>query len=328
MIITRTPLRIPLGGGGTDLPGFYEKYGSFFISAAIDYYIYIVAKRRTMKGIRLAYSEVEETKSIGKIKHNIIRTCLEYLKVSTEQGTEIVSIGDLPAGTGMGSSGSFTVGLLNALYHLDGQAAPAHILAQEACHINMNLLKSPSGKQDEYISAHGGISCFKISKEGKVTISPLQISLKTINSLQNNLLMFYTGISRRVEEVLEKQKIAIEKDEPEIITNLHKIQEIAYEIKEVLEKGNTTEFGELLDKHWEVKKQRTATSSAQLNKWYDIAKQNGAIGGKVMGAGGGGFFVFYVEDKKDELRKALAQEGLEEMRFHFDFEGSKLLVNI
>lgn len=328
MIITRTPLRIPLGGGGTDLPGYYKKFGSFFISAAIDHYVYIILKSRPIQGIRLAYSEVEEIDSIDEIKNNIMRTTLQYLKINTQQGIEIVSIGDLPARSGMGSSGSFTVGLLNAFHHLHRQAAPAHILAQEACHINMNLLKYPSGKQDEYIAAHGGITCFKITKLGKVISSSLSVTLQTINNLQNNLLLFYTGVLRDANEVLAKQKKAIEKNGQHIIDNLHKIQEIAFEIKEVLEAGDTTKFGVLLDKHWQVKKKRTAATIPQLEKLYEIAKKNGAIGGKVMGAGGGGFFVFYVEGKKEKLRKALIAEGLIEVTFHFDFEGTKLLVNI
>jgi len=328
MIITRTPVRIPLGGGGTDLPGYYKKFGSFFISAAIDHYAYIILKSRPIQGIRLAYSEVEEIDSIDEIKNNIMRTTLQYLKANTQQGIEIVSIGDLPARSGMGSSGSFTVGLLNAFHHLHRQAAPAHILAQEACHINMNLLKYPSGKQDEYIAAHGGITCFKINKSGKVTSFPLAITLQTINNLQDNLLLFYTGVLRDANEVLAKQKKATENNDPHIIDNLHKIQEIAFEIKEVLEAGDITKFGMLLDKHWQVKKQRTSTTIPHLDKLYEIARKNGAIGGKIMGAGGGGFFAFYVEEKKEKLRKALAAEGLKEVKFHFDFEGTKLLVNI
>lgn len=328
MIITRTPVRIPLGGGGTDLPGYYKKFGSFFISAAIDHYVYIILKHRPIHGIRLAYSEVEEISAIDKIKNNIMRTTLQYLKVSTQQGIEIVSIGDLPARSGMGSSGSFAVGLLNAFHHLHRQAAPAHILAQEACHINMNLLKYPSGKQDEYIGAYGGITCFNISKSGKVTSYPLSVTLQTINALQDNLLLFYTGVLRDANDVLAKQKQATDKNDSKIIDNLHKIQEIAFEVKDALESGDATEFGLLLDKHWQVKKQRVATSSSHLERLYEIAKKNGALGGKIMGAGGGGFFAFYVERKKEKLRKAMGKEGLTEVTFRFDFEGSKLLINI
>lgn len=328
MIITRTPVRIPLGGGGTDLPGFYKKFGSFFISAAIDHYIYIVLKRRPVQGIRLAYSVVEDVTTIEAIKNNIIRASLQYLKVNIENGIEIVSIGDLPARSGMGSSGSFTVGLLNALYHMNRHAVPASTLAKEACHINMDILKHASGKQDEYIAAHGGFTCFKISKSGRVTSFPLQISSKTINTLQSNLLMFYTGILRDADDILLKQEKATENNDKKTLTSLHKIQEIAYKIKDALEKGDTTKFGELMDSHWQLKRQRAATTMPKLEKWYEVAKKNGAIGGKVMGAGGGGFFVFYAEEKKEKLRKALSREGLKEVKFNFDFEGSKLLVNI
>lgn len=328
MIITRTPLRMPIGGGGTDLPGFYEKHGSFFISAAIDYYIYLAVKRRPIQGIRLGYSEIEEVKTIEEINHHIIKACLKYLNVGIKRGLEIVSIGDLPAGTGMGSSGSFTVGLLNALHHIEKDAVPAHVLAEEACDINMNILKEPSGKQDEYIASYGGIMCYEINKQGKVKAYPLELTYQTISDLQNNILMFYTGISRSASLVLAKQKEGTVKNDPRMISNLQKIQDIGYEIKDALKKNNLTLFGKLLDKHWQVKRTREATSTSQIDKWYEIAIKNGALGGKIMGAGGGGFFAFYCEDKKDQLRKALTQEGLEEVKFHFDFEGTKLLVNI
>lgn len=328
MITTRTPLRMSIGGGGTDLPGFYKKYGSFFISAAIDYYMYIVVKRRPVKGIKIAYSQIEEVGKIEQIKHRIVKAALQYLHVSVDRGLEIASIGDLPAGTGMGTSGSYTVGLLNALHHLEKNAVPVHVLAEEAVHINMDILKDPSGKQDEYIAAYGGIMCFEIDKQGKVKVYPLKISFQTISELQHNILMFYTGISRSANQVLVKQKEGMISKDPKMIENLQKIQEIGYEIKEALEKGDTTLFGRLLDKHWRVKREREAVSSSQINKWYDIAYENGALGGKIMGAGGGGFFAFYCEDKKDKLRAALRKEGLDEVRFHFDFEGTKLLVNV
>jgi len=328
MIITKTPLRIPLGGGGTDLPGFYKKYGSFFISAAIDYYMYLAVKERPIPGIRLGYSKIEEVNSFEEISHPIIKTCLKYMNVSQKRGLEIVSIGDLPAGSGMGSSGSFTVGLLNALHHMGKNAVPTHILAEEACHINMDLLREPSGKQDEYIAAYGGIMCFEINKQGKVKAYPLRISFQTTSSLQNNLLMFYTGICRSANQVLVKQKEGTVENDSEMLSNLKKIQEIGYEIKKALETGNTTLFGKLLDKHWRVKRKREAATTSQIDKWYELAIKNGALGGKIMGAGGGGFFAFYCEDNKEKLRKALNKAGLDEVRFHFDYEGTKLLVNI
>ncbi len=328
MIITRTPMRIPLGGGGTDLPSFYKKHGSFFMSAAIDYYIYLAVKRRPIKGIRLAYSQIEEVQKISDIQHKIIKSSLKYIKPDVTRGLEIVSIGDLPAGTGMGSSGAFTVGLLNAIHSLEKKTMTVKKIAQEACRINMDILKSPSGKQDEYIASYGGIMCFEINKKGKVTVYPLKISSQTASILQNNLLMFYTGINRDSEKALSKQNEAIAHGNKAIIANLQKIQKIGYKIKEALEKGDTTSFGRLLHEHWMVKKQREFVSTSQLDKWYDIGIKNGAIGGKIMGAGGGGFFAFYCENGKEKLRKAMKKEGLEEVQYHFDFEGTKLLVNI
>lgn len=328
MIITRTPLRIPIAGGGTDLPGFYEKYGSFFISAAIDYYVYVAVKYRPIKGIRLAYSQIEEVAKVSEIKHRGARAILEYLNIKTERGIEIVSIGDLPAGTGMGSSGSYTVGLLNALYHLKKSSVPVDTLAAEACHINMDILKEPSGKQDEYIAAYGGLMCFEMNKKGQVKAYPLKVTYPTISALQENLLMFYTGISRSASQILAQQKEATVREDPKMLSNLKKVQEIAYEIKEALEDGNTNKFGRLLDKHWRIKRERGATTTAQIDKWYEVGMKNGALGGKIMGAGGGGFFAFYCEENKDKLRKALTKAGLEEVKYHFDFEGSKLLVNI
>ncbi len=329
MIITRTPLRMPIAGGGTDLPGFYEKYGSFFISAAIDYYVYLAVKYRPIKGIRVAYSQIEEVEKISQIKHPVVKAVLSDPKFATKRGLEIVSIGDLPAGSGMGSSASFTVGLLNAFQHLTHRVIPVHQLAEKACHLSMNILHEASGKQDEFIAAYGGIMCFEINKKGEVKTYPLKVSYETINSLQNNLLMFYTGMSRSAQYVLAKQKEATMKNDPKTIKNLQQIQEVAYEIKKALEQGDVKSFGRLLDKHWQVKRQRQATTTPQIDKWYQLARKNGAWGGKIMGAGVGGFFTFYCEKASQEkLIKVMTKAGLEEVKFHFDFEGSKLLVNI
>lgn len=328
MIITRTPLRIPIGGGGTDLPEFYKKYGSFFISAAIDYYVYVAVKRRPVKGIRLGYSHTEEVQNVVDIAHPIIKSTLKYLKIPTKRGIEIVSMGDLPAGTGLGSSGSFTVGLLNALQSLEKKPTYPKILAEQACHVNMDILKEPSGKQDEYIASYGGIMCFEIDKKGAVKSYPLKISEETINNLQNNLLMFYTGITRQSKKVLTKQNEKTASKDKQIIDNLIQTQKIGFEIKKALEKGNVLQFAKLLDQHWFVKRKRASTSSSKIDRWYNIAKAHGALGGKIMGAGGGGFFIFYCNNEKEKLRSALAKEGLEEVRFRFDFEGTRLLINI
>jgi D-glycero-alpha-D-manno-heptose-7-phosphate kinase len=328
MVITRTPLRISIGGGGTDLPSFYKKYGSFFISAAINYYVYLAAKRSSTSIIRLVYSKIEEVDEVNKINHPIIKACFKYLNINTKLGLEIVSIGDLPTSTGMGSSGSFTVGLINTLRHLERKSVSARVLAQEACRINIEILREPSGKQDEYIAAHGGINCFEVNSQGEVRVYPMDITRKTANELQNNLLLFYTKIKKSSNESLIRQREAVDNNDRKVIANLQKIQEIAYKIKQSLESGNVTRFGKLLDEHWRVKRKRSAVSNTQIDKWYDLAIKNGALGGKLMGAGGGGFFLFYCEDKKKKLINTFKKEGLEEVRFNFDLEGSKLLVNI
>lgn len=327
MIITRTPLRIPLGGGGTDLPSFYEKYGSFFISASLDYYIYVAVKHRPLKGIRLGHSQIEEVSNISQITHPIIKASLKYLKIPTKRGLEIASIGDLPSSTGLGSSGSFTVGLVHALLVMNKKKITKEALAKFACDININKLKNPSGKQDEYIASYGGITCFRIDKKGSIQSYPLAISSKTIQKLESNLMMFYTGITRTSRIPLTNQKRDINKGNKKTINNLMEIQKIGYEIKNALEAGNTKLFGTLLDKHWMLKRQRKNTSNEKIDRCYNIAKANGAIGGKIMGAGGGGFFLFYCENNKTKIRKALEKEGLEELKFHFDFEGTKLILN-
>lgn len=327
MIITKTPLRIPIAGGGTDLPGFYQKYGSFFISAAIDYYSYIIIKKRPIMGIRLGHSTIEEVKKIDDIEHPIVQAIFKFLKIKITKGLEIVSVGDFPAGTGMGSSGSFTVGLLNGLYLMQGKKISVNTLAKNSSHINMNLLKRASGIQDEYIAAYGGITCFEVSKKGSIKVYPLKISKGTVSKLRKNLLMFYTGIKRSSNFILERQGDSIKERKVEIINNLKEIQKIAYEIKNALERGDTYLFGKLLDRHWNIKRNRFGSTNKKIDRWYNVAKSNGAIGGKIMGAGGGGFFLFYCEQGKSKLITALLKEGLEEVKFNFDFEGSKLIVN-
>lgn len=321
-------MRLPLAGGGTDIYEFYSRHGSFFISGAIDHYMYLAVKRLPIQHIRVAYSQVEEVKSIKKIRHPIVKNVLKLLRFQNERGLEITSMGDLPAGSGMGSSGSYTVGLLNAIHHLQKNVVPANILAKEACYVNMHMLKEPSGKQDEYIAAYGGIMCFEISQSGLVKAYPLKINYATVKNLQDNLLMFYTGVLRSASGVLAKQKEAICKNSRQEIKLLKKIQEIGYEIKEALEVSDLTRFGRLLHKHWLVKRERVMTSSKDFDRIYDLAIQNGALGGKLMGAGGGGFFVFYCEKNQLRLRRVLKQAGLEEVKYQFDFEGSKLLLNV
>lgn len=325
MIITKTPLRIPIAGGGTDLPSFYKKHNSFFISAAINYYSYVILYKKPIKGFKLDHSSIEEVKFVKEIKQPVIRTALNEMKINESDGIEIFSTSDFPPGTGMGYSGSFTVGLLKSIYEYKNKKASKYKLAEQACHINMELLKLPSGKQDEYIASFGGFTCFEINKKGNVKAYPLNLSKITTKKLEKNLLMFYTGITRSSSQVLRNQKVKSENNEKSTIENLMAIQNLAFDIKKALEKGDIKRFGELLDYHWNLKRKRFGTSSPKLDKIYKLAKNCGATGGKLMGAGGGGFFIFYCEDNQTKLISALEKKGLQYIKFKFVYEGTKSL---
>lgn len=328
MIVTRTPVRIPLGGGGTDLPSYSSKYSGFLISAAIDKYTFITVNRRKLdRLIRASYSRTEIVDSADKIQHPLIREALKF--VGIDGGIEITSIGDVPGGSGLGSSGSFTVGLLNALHTLKREHISRHDLAEEACRIEIDVLKEPIGKHDQYITALGGVICLDIDRTGHVSAFPARISEDVLEEFERSILLFYTGIGRKSSEVLAEQNRASNENDQGVIEGLHRIKEIGWEMKNVLEVGHLRRFGELLDIHWETKRRLSGkVSNDQIDRWYKIAKMNGALGGKIMGAGGGGFFMFYCQnDDKAKLREAMAKEGLIEMRFRFDFEGTKVMVN-
>lgn len=333
MIIVRAPMRVSIGGGGTDLPSYYSKFGGEWTSAAIDKYVYITVHKRFDNTIRVCYSQTENVNQPDEIQHPIVREALKLLNI--DGGIEIFSLADIPANTGLGSSGSFSVALLSALHtYLQDMKKESFLtkseIAEQACHIAIDLLKEPSGKQDEYIAAHGGLTSFSVSPEGKVRVEPLyvnKISPEVMSELEHNLLMFYTGIRRESGQVLKNQAKATEQGEREMIENLHRVKEIGKKIKEALKKGDLTRFGELLDVHWQEKIKRKGTSDPRINEWYRVAKEAGAIGGKLMGAGGGGFFLFYCENQKEKLRKAMAAQGLKETAFRFDFEGVKVVAN-
>lgn len=323
MIITRTPLRISIGGGGTDLPSYYQKFGGFVISAAINHYIYIALHKTFVPNYIIKYSQFETVDHIDQIKHPIVREAFKLHGV--QPYIEMVSMADIPAGTGLGSSGTFNVGLLKGIYHLKRQHVSTYGLAEEACHVELDLLKEPIGKQDQYIAAFGGLTCLEFNKEGQVTVTPLKISTETLHDLEDNLLMFFTGYSRSASGVLTHQKALSEKNDQAMLDNLHYIKEIGHCIKTALENGNTAEFARLMHRHWLYKKERSGgVSNENINRWYDVGFENGALGGKLIGAGGGGFILFYAQDRV-ALRKAMEKEGLTEVRFSFDFEGSKVL---
>jgi D-glycero-alpha-D-manno-heptose-7-phosphate kinase len=325
MIITRTPFRISIGGGGTDLPSYYEKFGGFFISAAINKYIYLALNRSFTPEYQVKYSHFETCESIADIKHPIVREAFRMLDI--EPGIEMVSVADIPAGTGLGSSGSFNVGLLRGLHAWKREHISAHALAEEACHIELELLSEPIGKQDQYIAAFGGITCFSIDAHGAVNVSPLRISAETLHDLEDNLLLFFTGYSRSASAILGEQKKQSESANKEMLDNLHFIKEIGLSIKEALERSDTRRFGELLHEHWLHKKKRAGgVSNEVVNRLYDVGHAHGAVGGKLIGAGGGGFLMFYASDHT-ALREAMRVEGLPEVRFAFDFHGSSVIVS-
>jgi D-glycero-alpha-D-manno-heptose-7-phosphate kinase len=326
MIIARSPLRVTLGGGGTDLPSYYEKFGGFLIAAAIDKYIYITLHDTFVSDLIVKYSELERVPEASQLKHPIIREAFALVGVGG-QSLELTSMADLPAGTGLGSSGSFTTSLLKALHaHKRNLVHPAELAAQ-ACEIELGRLKEPIGKQDQYISAYGGITCFKFLKDGTVEAWPLKVSRETRDNLEDNLLLFFTGYSRNASAILIEQDQKSKSNDQEMIENLHFIKDLGLQSQKALEGGNLEEFARLMDVHWQRKKQRSGgMSNAKINEWYDLARANGALGGKLIGAGGGGFLMFYAQEKT-RLRNAMAKAGLQEVRFRFDFEGTKLVIS-
>ena len=325
MIITRSPLRISLGGGGTDLPSYYEKHTGFLIAAAIDKYVYITIHRTFVKELLIKYSKLERVDNAAEIEHPIIREVLKELEM-TGLYLEITSLADIPAGTGLGSSGSFTTALLKALYAHNNQIISTRFLAEQACLIELDRLNEPIGKQDQYIAAFGGITAFEFLPDGKVEIAPVQIDKETLYNLEDNLVLFFTGYSRSASSILKEQDDKSKKDDGEMTDNLHFIKDLGKKSLVALESGNLPEFGELMNVHWEHKKKRSGSmSNDRIDKWYELARKNGAIGGKLIGAGGGGFLMFYTENKM-KLRHTLMNEGLEEVRFKFDFEGTKVVV--
>ncbi len=326
MIIARSPLRITLGGGGTDLPSYYRDHEGFLVSAAIDKYVYVTVMRPFTEGIYLKYSQLEHVEKIADVKHPIIREALQMLGFRTPQ-VEITTLADIPAGTGLGSSGSFTTALLKALYTHRKRHLHQEELAELACHIEIDRLGEPIGKQDQYIAAVGGVTCLTFHKDDKVTAVPLGISMDTMFDLEDNLLLFFTGYSRSASGILKDQQVRSQKNDVDMLNNLHYVKELGYRSKDALESGNTVLFGELMHEHWEHKKRRSGgMSNPKIDEWYELGMKNGAVGGKLVGAGGGGFLMFFAHDR-NKLRHAMAAAGLEEVRFRFDFEGAKVVMS-
>jgi D-glycero-alpha-D-manno-heptose-7-phosphate kinase len=326
MIIARSPLRITLGGGGTDLASYYAEREGFLVAAAIDKYVYVTIMRPFSAGVYLKYSALEHVDRVADVRHPIIREALELQKLGTPQ-IEITTLADIPAGTGLGSSGSFTTALLKALYTYQRKVAHSQELAELACHIEIDRLGEPIGKQDQFIAAFGGITCFTFHKDHRVTVEPLRVSMQTMHDLEDNLLLFFTGFNRNAGSILKDQHVRSQARDPDMLRNLDYVKSLGYRSKEALEAGDLPRFGELMHEQWEHKKRRSgAASNPQIDAWYSLAMNNGAIGGKLVGAGGGGFLMFYAADRS-RLRNTMAAAGLEEVRFRFDFEGTKVVLS-
>ena len=324
MIIARSPLRITLGGGGTDLPSYYEEREGFLISAAIDKYVYITLHETFEKGYFLKYSKFEKCSSIDEIQHPIIREALKLLDWK-KPCLELCSMADIPAGTGLGSSSSFTTALLRALHTMQGNIVSTRTLAEEACEIEMNRLKEPIGKQDQYIASYGGITCMNFHRDGYVWVDPLRISDETLYNLEDNLILYFTGFSRSAGNILKEQDDKSKEHNDDMLKNLDFVKDLGYQSKNALEKGDLDTFADIMNVHWEYKKKRSGgMSNPQIDEWYSLALANGAQGGKMIGAGGGGFLMFYVKDKA-RLRDALRDTGMSEVRFRFEKEGSRVL---
>ncbi|HXJ20054.1 MAG TPA: galactokinase [Polyangia bacterium] len=325
MIIGRSPLRVSLGGGGTDLPSYYREHGGFLIAAAMTKYVYVSMHETPLKEMLLRYSQIERVKEVSEIRHPILR---EALKLTDIRGPnlEITSMADIPAGTGLGSSGSFATCLLKVLHRFKRQNIQPRELAEMACHIEIDVLKEPIGKQDQYIAAFGGVTVFEFNRDDTVSARPVRASADTLDLLEDSLIMVSTGFYRSAGQVLKEQDEKTKSADPSMVANLHYVKELGQRSLEAIESGNLTDLGRIMDEHWTHKKKRSKSmSNPDIDRWYALAMENGALGGKLIGAGGGGFLLFYTEQKA-RLRHALRAEGLVEVTLGFDYEGTKIVA--
>ncbi|MDP2137677.1 MAG: galactokinase [Candidatus Didemnitutus sp.] len=325
MIITRSPLRISLGGGGTDLPSYYREHGGFLVAGALDKYVYLTLHRTFVSDLIVKYSKLERVPSASELEHPIIREAFGLLGMDG-RSLELTSMADIPGGTGLGSSGSFTTALLKVLHSANKNLISPAELAEQACHIEIDRLGEPVGKQDQYIAAVGGITAFTFHRDGRVEYRPCKISEETLFNLEDNLLLFFTGYSRSASAILKDQNDRSKSNDSAMLENLHFTKDLGLQSLRALEGDRLDEFARLMDVHWQRKKARSAgMSNDRINEWYDHAMANGALGGKLIGAGGGGFLMFYADDNI-RLRHAMREKGLQEVRFRFDFEGTKVVA--
>jgi len=324
MIISRAPVRLSMGGGGTDLPSYYEQYGGFLMAAAINKYVYIMAEKRFYPTIRLSYSKTEIIDSVDKIEHNIFREGLKLASIDSQ--IELVSVADVPSSCGLGTSSTFTVALLNALFNYKKNYLSLSQLAEYACNLEINILKEPIGKQDQYASAFGVFNAYWFNKDGTVVVEPVNMKEETLIELQNNILLFYMQRERSASSILSVQNNKSKEGDKGTIDRLHKIKEIGLHTKKVFENGNIDEFGEVLHEHWVTKKGLSEkVSDGYIDEAYDTALKNGATGGKLVGAGGGGFLLVYCPNNKSRLISAMKGLGLTPMWFNFEHEGARIV---
>jgi D-glycero-alpha-D-manno-heptose-7-phosphate kinase len=327
MIVSRTPFRITLGGGGTDLPSYYKDHGGFIFSFCLSKYMYVCINRPSADDlIRLKYSISESVESIDDLQHDIAKACLQ--RVGIDSKIEIASLSDIPAGSGLGSSSTYTVGLLNGLHSLNGNYKSLEFLADEACTIEMDILNKPMGKQDQYLAALGGFVVLEIDKDGTVKSKKINLEKSIMNELNRNLLIFYTGQQRKNNKILKEQDDSTKNNKKEVLNSLHYIKESGYKILDIIQSGNIDDLGLMFKDHWEMKKKLSSgVTNSAIDSIYNIALESGATGGKISGAGGGGFFTFYCNKEHKKLRDAMKAEGLKELEYSFDLDGSKIIAN-
>jgi D-glycero-alpha-D-manno-heptose-7-phosphate kinase len=320
VIFSRAPLRISLGGGGTDLPSYYCEHGGFLVAGAIDKYVYMLIHTVFQRRYRMKYSETEDVEEISQIRHPILReTLLRHWRGSP---LEIASVADVPSGTGMGSSGAFTVALLKALAHARRTSIAQGPLAEAATEIEIDVLKEPCGKQDPYVAAHGGICAYAFATDGTVTVEPLELSQPTLRALRDQLLLFYTGEARDASSVLSDQDQRTKVGDPEMLENMHRTKEMGLRSRDLLVAGDLFAYAELMHEHWLNKRRRSpGMATDRIDELYTLARRSGVVGGKLVGAGGGGFLLVYARHPAD-TRQAMAAAGATELPFDFEFVGA------
>jgi D-glycero-alpha-D-manno-heptose-7-phosphate kinase len=320
VIFSRAPLRISLGGGGTDLPSYYREHGGFLVSGAIDKYVYMLTHTVFQRRYRMKYSELEEVDEPGQIRHPILRESL--LRHWCGNPLEIASVADVPAGTGMGSSGAYTVCLLKGLVRARHSSISPHDLAEAACEIEIGVLGEPVGKQDPYVAAHGGICTYTFHPGGAVEVEPLELDPEVLRRLRDQLLLFYTGEARSASKMLSDQDARSRAGDERMVENLHAIKELGRRIQRLLGEGELEGYAELMHEHWEHKRRRSpGMTNEHVDRLYELARRNGAIGGKLVGAGGGGFLLVYTRRPEDTRRAMLAAHA-PELAFDFEFGGA------